>query len=272
MKNYTLLLLLSFCYIAFLPVHSLAAGINLSVAASMTDAFTEIIARFTDVYPEISLSPNYASSGALARQIEQGAPVDIFISANQSWTRYLEEKQLIAPGTVRIFAGNTLVFVSADSPDGLCMDDLEKLDRIAIGTPQSVPAGQYARQALENSKVYSRLKQANKLIMAKDVRQALWYADQGAVDGAFVYKTDALLMTRARVIFAVPAALYDRVFYTIGLTAAGSNREEALAFYSFVESPEAIAILARYGFSPADRKTPERMEAAHDRYNVSSLP
>lgn len=228
-----------------------AETINLSVAASMTNAFNEIIDRFDLTHPEVTLRPNYASSGSLAKQIEQGAPSDIYVSANPKWMNYLVEKELIVAGTHRVFAHNTLVFVSINQAAPLDLPGLTKLNLIALGAPQSVPAGQYAKQAMENSGVYDTLKKANKLVMAKDVRQALWYADQGEVDGAFVYKTDALLADNAKIVFLVPADLYDQVSYPLGLTTAGSKKELARAFYEFLGSPEAITILKKYGFESA---------------------
>ncbi len=239
----------------FLLVFSVLAAqaqtVHLSAAASMTDAFKEMIADFSRNHAEATFLSNFASSGSLAKQIEQGAPTDIFVSANPKWMQYLLEKQLIAPDTVRIFAYNQLVFVGIKRSAELSMAGLTGLDRIALGTPQSVPAGQYARQAMEHVGIYAPLQQARKLVMAKDVRQALIYADRGEVDGAFVYKTDALLAKNAEILFVVPEDHYDRVSYPIALTAKGGENYLAGAFYEYIQSLEATAILARYGFEPA---------------------
>ncbi len=228
-----------------------AQTIHLSVAASMTDAFKEMMAGFSAKNSSAEFLPNFASSGSLAKQIEQGAPADIFVSANPKWMKYLAEKQLIAAGTDRIFAYNQLVFVGEKKlTGGLSLENLVSLDLIALGTPQSVPAGQYAKQAMEKAGVYADLEREKKLIMAKDVRQALIYADRGEVDGAFVYKTDALLAERAKIIFIVPQNFYNRVSYPLALTTAGVKNESAKAFYDYMSSPEALAILTKYGFEP----------------------
>ncbi len=225
-----------------------AETVHLSAAASMTDALKEIITSFTNTHPEAQIRPNFASSGSLAKQIEQGAPADVYISANPKWMHYLLEKQLIAPKTDRIFAYNKLVFVGEKRSTPLSLNKLAGLDRIALGSPQSVPAGQYAKQALKRAKVYKSLEQQKKLVMAKDVRQALLYADRGEVDGAFVYQTDALLARNAEILFIVPDDLYDRVAYPLGLTVAGIKKGSAKALYEYMSSPEAQAVLQKHGF------------------------
>lgn len=227
-----------------------AETVYLSVAASMTDAFRELVTTFSAAHPADRLLPNFASSGSLAKQIDQGAPADIYVSANPRWMTYLVGKGLIAPGSDRIFAYNQLVFVGVENLKDPTLHGLVRLDRIALGSPRSVPAGQYAKQAMENADVYAVLEAGKKLVMAKDVRQALLYADRGEVDGAFVYRTDALLARNARILFTVPAELYDRVSYPLALTVSGAEKEPARAFYDFMAGPQAESILSRYGFEP----------------------
>ncbi len=227
-----------------------AETVYLSVAASMTDAFKELIADFSAAHPEAKILPNFASSGSLAKQIDQGAPADLFVSANPKWMKYLAEKNLVAPGMEHIFAYNRLVFVGQEKSGIGSLADLVRLERIAIGTPESVPAGQYARQALEGAGLYATLEQEKKLVMAKDVRQALLYADRGEADGAFVYNTDALLARNAVILFTVPQELYDRVAYPLALTAAGAENPTAVALYNYMAGEKAIAILVKYGFEP----------------------
>ena len=149
--------------------------------------------------------------------------------------KYLVEKELIAPGTDRIFAFNQLVFVGEKKSTELSLKGLTGLDRIALGTPQSVPAGQYAKQAMEHAGIYAALEQAKKLVMAKDVRQALIYADRGEVDGAFVYKTDALLAKHAKSSLPFRRIYYDRVSYPIALTNEGAKNDLAKAFYEYIK-------------------------------------
>lgn len=246
LKMLCTMLVLQICIVA--TVH--AQTIHLFVAASMTDAFNALTAGFTAQHPDVEFQPNYASSGSLAKQIEHGAPADIYVSANPRWMEYLIEKQMIAPGTDRIFAYNKLVFVGEKKATDLSLESLVKLERIALGSPQSVPAGQYAKQAMEHAGIYTTLEQGKKLIMAKDVRQALLYAERGEVDGAFVYQTDMLLAINAKILFTVPDNSYDRVSYPMALTVAGSKNELAQSFYAYLSRPETQAVLRKYGFDP----------------------
>ena len=240
------------CVLCFTLTGSLAQAetINLSVAASMTDVFKEIISHFSRSHPQIKLQPNFASSGSLARQIEQGAPADLYISANQKWMDYLVKKQFVDPDSVKIFACNSLVFVGTETMAGVDINNLSRLKRIALGTPDSVPAGQYAKQAMVNTGVFAKLESERKLILAKDVRQALLYADRGEVDGAFVYKTDASLAERAFIIFTVPENLHDRIAYPIAITRLGRGKQGVEAFHDFIISPDARTILEQFGFQP----------------------
>lgn len=162
------------------PQPAQAATVRLSVAASMTDAFKALAAAFDANHPGITVLPNFGSSGSLAKQIALGAPADLFISANPKWMDYLVREKKVAPATVRIFAYNTLVVVGRQTTPITSLADLLKFDRIAIGSPGSVPAGQYAEQAMRAAGVYKKLLKMDKLVMAKDVRQALIYAARGA--------------------------------------------------------------------------------------------
>ena len=157
---------------------------------------------------------NYGASGALAKQIENGAPADIFISANLEWMDYLKNKKLADAASIGTFAYNTLVFAGA-AGKASSMQDLLKLERIAIGSPKSVPAGEYAMEAFKKAGLDKQL--GKKLVMAKDVRECLMYAERGEVDGAFVYKTDALQAKQAKILFTVPQELYPRVTYPMAL-------------------------------------------------------
>lgn len=237
----------------FLPFASVAETIHLSVAASMTDAFKELISGYSTTSSTAKTLPNFASSGSLAKQVEQGAPADLYVSANPKWMRYLLEKKMIEKGTDYIFAYNTLVFVGDKETAARSLEDLPGLQRVALGNPMNVPAGQYARQALEKAGIYRNLKNNKKLIFAKDVRQALLYAERGEVDGAFVYKTDALLATNTNILFTVPQKLYDRVSYPVALTVTGAKKKQARDFYQYVKSGRADVILRKYGFEPPRR-------------------
>ena len=129
------------------------------------------------------------------------------------------------------------------------MADLVGLKQIAIGSPKSVPAGEYAAQAMEKAGIYKQLEEGQKLVMAKDVRQALTYADRGETDGAFVYKTDALQAHNAKIVFTVPSRMHQPIVTNMGLTAEGQTRPGARAFYNFMASKEARTVLESYGYA-----------------------
>ncbi|MEW6426749.1 MAG: molybdate ABC transporter substrate-binding protein [Thermodesulfobacteriota bacterium] len=234
---------------AALPASGNAAGIHLSAAASLTDALQALQTAYEQRHPGAKILTNFGSSGTLAKQIVQGAPADIFISANGEWMDYLVKEGRISGGSLRLFAGNSLVFAGEPGNGAAGFAELAALSRIAVGSPRSVPAGRYAEQAMRAAGIYEELLAANKLVMAKDVRQALLYADRGEVDGAFVYATDARLAERARVLFTVPAALHDPIAYPAGLTVAGGKNEAVRSFFAFLTGPEAGAVLKSFGFT-----------------------
>ena len=238
-------LIISILCLLFLAVPAMAGDVNLSIAASLKEVINELSDAFAKKNSGVKFLKNYGASGALAKQIENGAPADIFISANPEWMEYLKEKKLADTGSIGTFAYNTLVFAGA-AGKASSMQDLQKLERIAIGSPKSVPAGEYAMEALRKAGIDKQLEK--KLVMAKDVRECLMYAERGEVDGAFVYRTDALQAKQARVLFTVPRELYSRVTYPMGLTATGAKNVDARAFYRFLQSEEAKTVLVKYGF------------------------
>lgn len=240
------LLLITLMLSLSLASSACAGDIRLSVAASMTDAFKELVTTYEDRVQDVNLLVNFASSGALAKQIAQGAPADIYVSANPKWMNYLVEQQIIPAGQVSTFAYNSLVFIGNEDAPIKKLDDITQLKRIAIGSPKSVPAGQYAQQALRTAGLYEKTQ--GKLILSKDVRQALMYADRGETDGAFVYKTDALLAQEAVILLEVPQVLYNEVTYPIAPTKTGLESAQALAFLDFLKTAQARAILQKHGF------------------------
>jgi molybdate transport system substrate-binding protein len=228
-----------------------AEEVRISAAASLTDAVKELVIGYQRQYPEIKLLPNFASSGALAKQIYAGAPADIYISANPKWMDYLQQQALIDVASEQVLVQNSLVFVGVQ-PLVSTISELPKLHRIALGSPKSTPVGRYAEQALSKAGLYSRLLTGQKLILAKDVRQALLYAERGEVDGAFVYRSDALLAKQAKILFAVPQELYSQVVYPAALTKTGIEKSAAKQFFAYLHSNAAQQIFRKYGFLIAE--------------------
>lgn len=247
MKKLLSTLAIALCAIMLPTSDALAGQINLSAAASMKDALNEITAAYVATHPGTIFRKNYAASGALAGQIEQGVPADVYISANVKWMKYLKIKQLVDLASVRTFAHNKLVFVGTTTKKIDKMADLPKLRTIGIGSPKSVPAGEYAMQAIVKSGLRQKL--AGKLIMAKDVRESLMYAELGKLDGSFVYRTDALLARKAKILFVVPGDLYPQITYPMALTVSGAQNADAKRFLAWLQGEKASTILQQFGFS-----------------------
>ncbi|HBG06840.1 MAG: molybdate ABC transporter substrate-binding protein [Geobacteraceae bacterium GWC2_58_44] len=247
MRMLTRTVTLALCGILFLASSASAGEIAIAVAASLKEVMNELTAQYQARTPGVAFRKNYGGSGTLAKQIENGAPSDLFISASPDWMDYLKQRKLVDPASVGTFAGNVLVFAGTTGAKVAGMRDLPALSRVAIGSPKSVPAGEYALEAMNRSGVWKQLEK--KLVMARDVREALMYAERGEVDGALVYRTDALLARKARILFTVPEALHTPIVYPVALTAAGAKKVEARAFLRFLHSAEAKKVLARYGFS-----------------------
>jgi molybdate transport system substrate-binding protein len=245
MKNITRLIV-SILSLLLLAVPAMAGDVNLSVAASLKEVINELSDGFAKKNAGVKFLKNYGASGALAKQIENGAPADIFISANLEWMEYLKNKKLVDTGSISTFTYNTLVFAGG-AGKASSMQDLPKLEKIAIGSPKSVPAGEYAMEALKKSGIDKQLEK--KLVMARDVRDCLMYAERGEVDGAFVYRTDALQARQSKILFVVPQELYQRVVYPMALTLTGAKNKEAESFFKYLQSGDAKTVLAKYGFA-----------------------
>lgn len=252
MRMKTVVLAVALAFGSLSTISASAAEIHVSAAASMKDALTEIVAGYRKANPGVAILTNFGSSGAQSKQIAQGAPADIFISANPKWLAFLVKEGKVLEATRHTLAFNTLVFAGTKGAAVTSLADLKGLRRIALGTPASVPAGQYAEQAMRAAGVYEDLVKGQKLVMAQDVRQALLYADRGEVDGAFVYKTDALLARNAAILLVVPEDLHERIAYPMVMTATGAPREEVKAFYGYLSGPESRTILGKYGFETAE--------------------
>ena len=225
---------------------ALAGSVNLSVAASLKEVINELSEGFAINHPGVKFVKNYGASGALVKQIENGAPSDVFISANLEWMDYLKNKKLADISSIATFTYNTLVFAGTTGKTS-SMLDLTRLERIAIGSPKSVPAGEYATEAIKKAGLDKQLEK--KLVMAKDVRECLMYAERGEVDGAFVYKTDALQAKQSKILFTVPQELYPRVTYPMSLTVAGAKNKDAVAFFAYLHSESTKSVLTKYGFA-----------------------
>lgn len=217
--------------------------ITVSAAISLLDAFREMGLSFQEQNPGVTVYFNFASSGTLMRQIEQGASVDIFASASRKEMDDLEEKGLILNETRMNFARNRLAIVA---PVATTIEDLKNKDikKIALGNPETVPAGYYARTALENAGSYQEL--GSKYIFSENVRQALEYVELGEVDAGFVYLSDTLKNDLA--VSRINESLYPAIVYPAAVVHDSRNKELAKKFMEFMLSEEGQTILHRHGF------------------------
>ena len=236
-----------FCFTCLtMAAPAMAGELKLSVAASLKEVINELSASYQAKHPGTVFIKNFGSSGTLAGQIENGAPADLFISANTEWINYLKGKKLVDGSSEKTFAFNSLVVAGTTTKRVSTMNDLTKLDKIAIGSPKSVPAGEYAMAAMTTAGMADKL--AGKLVMAKDVRECLMYAELGEVDAAFVYRTDALQAQKAKLLFIVPQKLYPRVVYPMALTLKAAKNSEAQAFEIYLQGAEAKSVLRKFDF------------------------
>ncbi|MGN7360331.1 molybdate ABC transporter substrate-binding protein [Paenibacillus sp. SAFN-054] len=225
--------------------------LTISAAASMTDALGEIEKSYEAAHPNIELRFNFGGSGALQKQIEQGAPADLFLSAATKNMTPLIEQNLIEEGKELTLLTNELVaVVPADGKAAVAaLEDLDKAEvkKVAVGIPESVPAGNYAKEALTNAKQWDALQP--KMVQAKDVRQVLQYVETGNADVGFVYKTDALTSQKVKIAFVVDPASYSVIEYPIGVVQATKHPKEAEDFYDYLQSQASLDVFIKYGFT-----------------------
>jgi molybdate transport system substrate-binding protein len=235
--------------LSLLSLSSVATDLTVSAAASLTNAFQELGPAFEVQNPGTKVLFNFATSDTLLAQIAKGAPADVFAAADQDTMDRAEAQKLITPGSRRNFVGNTLVLVTpSDSVLNLkTLADLQKPDvkRIALGNPASVPAGRYAKGALEAAHLWNAVQP--KAVFVQNVRQSLDYVARGEVEAGFVYGTDAAVQKdKVRVAFTIPTEATIR--YPIATVTGTPNADVARKFIDFVLSPSGQTVLTRYGF------------------------
>jgi molybdate transport system substrate-binding protein len=230
-----------------------AQEVTFSAAISTKDAVEELGRSFAAARPGLSLRYNFGSAGELQKQIEAGAPVDLFISAAQRQMDELQQRNLIVVASRRNFARNVLTVIKpSDSKLDLAKaSDLlhPRVGKIVIGNPKTVPVGQYSEESLKALGLWERVQP--KLILAENVRQALDYVARGEVDAAFVYTTDAAIR-RDQVVEAFRPAedTYRPAVYPVAIVAGTKHQHVAQAFIDLLLGREGQSVLARFGFLP----------------------
>ncbi|WP_340113783.1 molybdate ABC transporter substrate-binding protein [Maribellus mangrovi] len=221
-------------------------------AASLTDVITDITSSYEEE-SNVKVKLNLASSGTLARQIENGGHPDIFISANKKWLDYLVEKESADSELTKRIAGNEMVLVAPSNSTLLSfqfsaeinLPDLFK-GRLSIGDPQHVPAGAYALQVLQNLGCAKELEP--RFLPAKDVRSALMVVELGEVEAGIVYKTDALKSDKVKILTEFPDSLHQPVGYYMTII-KGAKNDRSLQLYNYIVSEKLIPVWEKYGFT-----------------------
>jgi molybdate transport system substrate-binding protein len=227
-----------------------AQQITVSAAASLTDALREIGPRFEATKPGVTLRFNFAASGPLLQQIAQGAPVDVFVSADEETVVRGVEQKVLDDTSRRVFAANTLVLIRAThgGPELRTLADLARPEvrRIAIGKPATTPVGRYTQQALAAAQWWEPLQP--RLVPADSVRQVLDYVARGEVEAGFVYSTDAAVMPdKVQVVTVVGG--HAPIRYPAVVVADSRHKALAAEFVAFLTTPAAQDVLSRRGFA-----------------------
>jgi len=248
---------------AFLTIAFLRAGgaralprtdLTISAAISLQNTLQDIVRVYHAENPNVAVHFNLGASGTLQRQIEQGAPVDLFISASPAEMNALESKNLILPGSRKDLVTNSVVLIGPKGgADIRHFQDLAEpaVKIIAIGNPQSVPAGKYAQEILVHFGLWDKLKP--KFVFAADVRQVLAYVETGNADAGIVYETDALISSGVTVVATAPPGSHSPVIYPVAVIAGSRNVAAAKVLESFLLGPKSAAVFRKYGFAPVAR-------------------
>lgn len=244
----------TFCLVAHLACFDKQPGdatLDVYAAASLGTALPEIARAFEAAHPGTKVIFNFAASSILAKQVEQGASADVYISADEKWMAYLDEKSQLQPGTKRVILSNRLVVITPLESE-LNLRELadllnQEINYIAVGDPSHVPVGLYAREALEAAGLWTQLK--SKCLPAVDTRAALTYVERREAACGIVYRSDALISRKVRIAFTPPDSVQPDIRYEAGLPVAASH-PGSLAFLDFLQSETAGKIFRANGFQP----------------------
>jgi molybdate transport system substrate-binding protein len=227
--------------------------ITISAAISLKDSLDEIGRAYEKAHPGATVKFNYGSSGTLQRQIEEGAPVDVFVSAAEKQMDALQAKGLVEAETRRNVAGNRLVLIVPTADTTIHgFSDLARpgVKVVALGEPATVPAGIYARQTLEHLGLLSAVEK--KAVLAKDVRAVLTYVETGNADAGIVYQTDAQSSSKVRIVTNAPADSHDPIVYPAADIKGSKNLPAARNFLAFLSGAEARQIFLKHDFTTAE--------------------
>jgi molybdate transport system substrate-binding protein len=245
---------------SFPPVTAAAADkttVRISAAISLKNALTALKQSYEQSTPNVELEINYGSSGLLQKQIEEGAPVDIFLSAGIKQMDELEHESLLVQRTRTNLLGNALVLIVSKEKKSQIKgfaDLAGKAQSLSIGQPETVPAGKYAKETLTNLKLWGKLEK--RIMFAKDVRQVLAYVESGNVDAGLAYQTDTIAMKSGVVVTTAPAGSHSAIVYPMALLKDSKNRAAAEKFMKYLKSAAAGKVFAQFKFIPLGHSRP----------------
>ncbi|WP_298703679.1 molybdate ABC transporter substrate-binding protein [uncultured Veillonella sp.] len=221
--------------------------ITVSAAASLQAALTELKANFIKAHnlKEEQIAINFGGSGTLRQQIEQGAPVSLFISADEKNMKLLEDKGLVTQ--VQPFTANSLVLITQQGHEKITIEQLPQVQRLALGTIETVPAGRYAQETLSHLNLWNQVEPC--IVYGKDVKSVAAYVAEGSAEAGFVYKTDALdLKDKVQIADTAPAQSHTPIIYPLAVVPKYDN-SLTQSFYTYLTSNEAQQVLQKYGFT-----------------------
>jgi molybdate transport system substrate-binding protein len=226
-----------------------AAEVNVFAAASLTDALKEIGTNYEKQSGDQAVF-NFGASSLLERQIEEGAPADIFFSADEAKMDRLAAKDLIVKETRKSLLSNTLAIVTSRESNLKIASPVDLtgsgVRRIALADPQVVPAGVYAKAFLEKEKLWPQIEP--KVVPVDNVRAALAAVESGNIEVGMVFKTDATISKKAKIAFEVPANAGPRISYSVAVTKSAKQVEAAKQFVGYLGSDDAAKVFTKYGF------------------------
>ncbi|WKA52802.1 molybdate ABC transporter substrate-binding protein [Planococcus liqunii] len=228
----------------------------ISSASSLTDVMLSAEKAFNQTHPDVEVAFNFGSSSKLRNQIEQGAPVDLFLSASAQDVEMLKKDGLVQEQTIQNFAENRLVLASVDQIEET--DPVQMLKHssgvVAVGEPESVPVGFYTKEVLSRMGIWNAL--AGKLIFAKDARQVLSYIESGNAEMGVIYSSDAARSPNLQTAIELPLDGLE-IVYPAAIMEGTNNKEAAKAFVEFLMSEEGQELLEEYGFVPVEGAQPD---------------
>lgn len=222
----------------------------ISAAASLKNCFgDELIPLFEEKYPNIKVDATYDSSGKLQTQIEEGADVDVFMSAAMKQMNALDEKELMVKDSIiKLLENKIVLIVPKDNDKGIAVfEDIIKADTVAVGDPESVPAGQYAKEAFENLGLWDEV--SAKSSLGTNVTEVLNWVSEGSADAGVVYSTDAASKENVIVVAEAPEGSVSPVIYPVGIVKSSTKQDAAKLFVEFLKSEEALIVFEKYGFT-----------------------